>query len=261
MILSYNGLDILARIFLGLISTYLVASISELLLHRYFAHASSRTRQFWAKYPHVFGRLIRLHYRHAIVHHGMTFRVNHVTQFKDEDARNKVNRIIAPKQDDFIISEDYGLTIGLRSMITYNITVVPIIPILYLVAGPWVLIGALPGLAISPLTAMLVHPVLHQHPEESAHKAPAIAEFLLNTWYFRMLWRYHYVHHIHQNSNFNLILGGDFLLGTYRKPNAIELSKMATLRLPLDLHSTPEVIDEPLKLGDHTPSQPLAHIS
>ncbi len=155
------SLDILARIFLGLSMTYFVATISEVVWHRHVYHASSRTRRFWARYPRYFDYFLRHHYRHTIVHHALTFRVDHITQFKDLEAKKEIDLIVAPKNDKLIHRDGYGLyssiSSGLSSLITFNITVAPIIPILYWIAGPWVLVGGVPILILSPmLTAALI---------------------------------------------------------------------------------------------------------
>ena len=232
MLLALNGLDISARILLGLIVTYLVATVSEVLLHRYIAHASSKARRYWARHPRLFGHLLKLHYRHTIVHHGLTFRMNHVTQFKDTNERELTDRIVALRADELIHREDYGLTIGLRGLISYNMTVAPILPILYWIAGPWALCGALPVLTLAPFSAMLLHPFLHEH-HETARKPSAMVQLLMRTKYYRMLWTHHFVHHKYPNSNFNLLLGGDFLLGTYRRPNPSDLAEMEEVGMPL----------------------------
>lgn len=182
MLLALNGLDISARILLGLIVTYLIATVSEVLLHRYIAHASSKARRYWARHPRLFGHLLKLHYRHTIVHHGLTFRMNHVTQFKDTNERELTDRIVALRADELIHREDYGLTIGLRGLISYNMTVAPILPILYWIAGPWALCGALPVLTLAPFSAMLLHPFLHEH-HETARKPSAMVQLLMRTKY------------------------------------------------------------------------------
>ncbi|MBC8114683.1 MAG: hypothetical protein H7062_09925 [Candidatus Saccharimonas sp.] len=220
---------ILGKVLLGLVATYLVATISESLLHRFVLHASVKTRRFWVKYPGIFGHLLRAHYRHAVVHHGLTFCVNHVTQFENAEARAEVERSVAPRSDKLIQREQYGLTIGLRGFVTYNLTVVPIIPLLYGFAGPWALWGAVPVLTLAPLSAMLVHPFLHRHQEAAARGDPAVARLLMRTWYYQRLSRHHFLHHKYGNCNFNLLLGGDRLLGTHRSPTAQDMNEMAEI--------------------------------
>lgn len=231
MIAAAEGFDVSVRVLLGLVTAYLVATVSESLLHRFVGHAGGRTRRFWARHPGLFGPLLRAHYRHAVVHHGLTFRVNHVTQFEDAEAKAETDRSVAPTADALIPREHYGLTIGLRGLVSYNVTVAPILPILYGLAGAWALCGALPVLTLAPLSAMLVHPTLHRHPEAAAREAPWIVGLLIRTRYYRALWRHHFVHHKHPRWNFNLLLGGDRLLGTYRSPDARDLDEMAATRM------------------------------
>ena len=66
---------------LGLVTSYLAATVSESYLHRTVGHATPRLRRFWAQHPRLCGFLTRADYRHAVVHHGLTFARDHVTQF------------------------------------------------------------------------------------------------------------------------------------------------------------------------------------
>jgi hypothetical protein len=236
--MTFASLDILARIFFGLSVTYLVATISEVVWHRHVYHASSRTRRFWARYPRYFDYFLRHHYRHTIVHHGLTFREDHITQFKDLEAKAEIDRIVAPKNDKLIHRDGYGLyssiSTGLSGLITFNITVAPVLPILYWIAGPWVLVGGVPILILSPMLTMLIHPFLHQHHEKPAPNPSIFFKVLMRTWYFKRLWRHHFVHHKFPNSNFNLLLGGDHLLGTYRRPDEKDLIDMEAFGIPFE---------------------------
>lgn len=227
-------LSVPGRVLLGFAVTYLVATVSESLLHRYIGHANIWTRRFWSRYPRFFGPLLRVHYRHAIVHHGLTFRVDHLTQFANAEAQAEVDRHVAPRGDDLIRRERYGLTIGLRGLFTYNLTVAPIALILYVIAGPWAVWGAMPVLTLAPLSASLVHPFLHCHPEEVATKVPVLVAFLMRTRYYRALVRHHFLHHKYPNCNFNLLLGGDYLLGTHRWPTGLDVIEMEELGFPLE---------------------------
>lgn len=229
MITTVAGLGILVRVLLGFAATYLVATVSESLLHRFVGHAGGKSRRFWAKHPRLFGSLLRVHYRHAVVHHGLTFRVDHVTQFEDAAAKAEIDRAVAPRADALIRRERYGLTIGLRGLVTYNLTVAPILPILYGLAGSWAVWGALPALTLAPLSATLVHPVLHRHHEAAARAAPVLIGILMRTRYYRALLRHHFVHHKYPSWNFNLLPGGDHLLGTHRSPTVEDVNEMAAI--------------------------------
>ena len=236
--MTFASVDILARIFLGLIVTYLIATISEVMWHRHVYHASSRTRRFWSRYPRYFNFFLKHHYRHTIVHHGLTFREDHITQFKDLDAKAEIDRIVSLKNDKLIHRDGYGLspswTTGLSGLITFNLTVAPILPILYWFSGPCSFWGGLPVLTLSPMLTMMTHPYLHQHHGEPAAKPSLIMKLVMRTWYFKMLWRHHFLHHKYPSSNFNFLLGGDHLLGTYRMPDEKDLTDMAAFGIPFE---------------------------
>ncbi|WP_435007669.1 hypothetical protein P12x_004934 [Tundrisphaera lichenicola] len=222
------------QIAIGLGLGYLAASISESLLHRFVGHARAGTRRYWARHPRLFGHLLRVHYRHAVVHHGLTYRSDHVTQFDDQVHRSRVDRVIGKAGDPLIVRERYGLTIGLRSLISYNLTVVPALPVLAVMIGPWSILGALPMLMAAPLMAMVVHPSLHRPYASVDPQAPRHLARLLRTRYFRYLVRHHFLHHEDPTCNFNLLLGGDWLFGVGRRPDREELDRIRSLGLPID---------------------------
>jgi hypothetical protein len=222
------------QILFGLAATYLVATVSESYLHRFVGHASVKARRYWSKHPRLFGHLLRVHYRHAVVHHGLTFRLDHITQFENSAENAAVDRFVAHQRDSRIQEESYGLTIGLRGLVTYNLTVVPIVPIVCILTGPWALAGALPLLTVAPVLAMLIHPYLHRDHEAATREAPALVALLLKTRYFRALSRHHFLHHKYPNCNFNLLLGGDYPLGTHRSPSVEDLSEMAAIGILID---------------------------
>ena len=217
----------------GLAASYLTATVSESYLHRTVGHATPRLRRFWARHPRLCGHLSRAHYRHAVVHHGLTFVRDHVTQFLDEAAKARVDGIIAPRGDPCIERERYGLSVGVRGLLTYNATVLPILPALYWLGGPLACAGALPVLLVAPLLSKFVHPYLHLPHVEAVRIAPRPVALLLRTRYFRAVARYHYLHHVYQRSNFNLLIGGDHLLGTYRRAGPDDLRAMEAIGLPI----------------------------
>ena len=84
------------------------------------------------------------------------------------------------------------------------------------------------------MLTMMTHPYLHQHHGEPAAKPSLIMKLVMRTWYFKMLWRHHFLHHKYPSSNFNFLLGGDHLLGTYRRPDKKDLAEMAEFGIPFE---------------------------
>jgi len=217
----------------GLATSYLAATVSESYLHRTIGHATPRLRQFWARHPRLCGHLIRAHYRHAVVHHGLTFVRDHVTQFLDAADKARVDVLTAPRGDPCIAKERYGLSVGLRGLLTYNASVLSILPALFWLGGPIACAGALPMLLVTPLLSMFVHPYLHLPYHEALRLAPRPVALLLRTRYFRAVTRHHYLHHVYQRFNFNLLMGGDYLLSTYRRANLDDLQAMEEIDIPV----------------------------
>jgi hypothetical protein len=62
---------------------------------------------------------------------------------------------------------------------------------------------------------------------------PAALHFVFSTRYFRFIARHHWIHHQYPDYNFNLLPGGDFLLGRHRQPVPADLQDMAVAGLRL----------------------------
>jgi hypothetical protein len=222
------------HVLFGFALAYLVASLSESYLHRTVGHADPRVRQFWRRYPRLFRLLLKAYYRHAVVHHGLTYRDDHITQFRDPADKARVDRIVEEAADALIERERYGLTIVPRGFLTYNVAVIPLVAVLYWSAGFWVSMGALPVLTFAPLLSMVFHPYFHLPHRVAIRSAPKPVAFLLTTWYFRSVWRNHYLHHKYLRCNYNLLLGGDLILGTSRTADPTDLEAIKSLGIPSD---------------------------
>ena len=227
-------LPIYIQISTGLLMGYLTATLSESILHRYVTHATRQRKCRWASNPRLYCYLSRSHFRHAIVHHGWTFRSDHVTQFDNNNHRISVDSRALAAGDGKIKEIDYGLRAGWIGFVTYNLTTIPILPILAIVFGPWSAATATPLLAITPVLSRWFHPYLHCNHENAIREAPIWIAWLLQTTYFKAVARHHFLHHKHPNSNFNLLLGGDWLLGVHRSPTLADLEEMKGLGLRID---------------------------
>jgi hypothetical protein len=128
--------------------------------------------------------------------------------------------------------ERYGLSVGARTILTFSAAVWPMVPALFALVGPFAALAALPVPLAVPMLSMFIHPYLHLPHREALERAPRPLAFLLRTRYFRAIARHHYLHHSHPGCNFNLLMGGDWLLGTHRRPTAADLRAMAVLDIP-----------------------------
>ncbi len=117
---------------------------------------------------------------------------------------------------------------------TYNLATLPAVLALGLVVDVWAMLTAAPWLMIAPLLSRWIHPYLHLDHETAIRCAPSFIAILLGTPYFRAVARHHYLHHKYPNKNFNLLLGGDWILGRHRSASADDIDKMKALGLRID---------------------------
>ena len=88
-------------------------------------------------------------------------------------------------------------------------------------------------MVVFPLMSAAIHPWLHVRHEVARARAPRPIAWLLNTRYMRSVARHHFVHHRHLAANFNLLLGGDLLLGVHRRPTAADIDAMHREGIPV----------------------------
>ncbi|MDH5741674.1 MAG: hypothetical protein OEY77_15235 [Nitrospira sp.] len=226
-------MSIVLHIVFGLLFGYAVVSLLESAFHRAIYHADPRTRRLWARYPLIGGPFRRAYFSHGIVHHCWTFRRDFVTQFTSEHERARLDRRIQGTQSSLIRREHYGMTLRGVGIVWFNLPILPFVLLIGLVLGPWGLVGVLPALAAYKCLAMFVHPYLHR-PYDKVADAPPILRRILETGYVQFLRRHHYLHHQYPDCNFNLVLGGDVVLGRYRVPTAQDRDEMCRLGLVVD---------------------------
>ena len=227
-------MGIAGQIAAGLVLGYLVATLTESSLHRLIKHARSRGRAVWKRYPRVFQPFIRAYYSHHVVHHALTFRQDFVTQFRDRAEQEQLDEQLTGEFGALIRREQYGLTLRGSGIVAFNLPIVPFVPLIGFALGPWVLLGALPGLCAYSAITIFLHPYLHRRHSEAVREAPGAIRWLLHTRYIRAAARNHYLHHKYIRCNYNLLLGGDYLLSQHRAATADDLEEMRRLGVPVD---------------------------
>ena len=95
--------------------------------------------------------------------------------------------------------------------------------------GPAFTLGALLPFVLWPALAQFIHPYLHMSVVEVEAIAPPFIRWFSRTRYFRFLAIHHWIHHRYEHCNYNLLLGGDWLLGVVREPSDEDLSEIAKL--------------------------------
>jgi hypothetical protein len=225
--------SIFLQIVVGLLLGYVVVSLLESLIHRVIYHAGLRTRRLWAQHPRISEPFRHAYFSHGIVHHRWTFRRDFVTQFTSEHERERLDQSLQGPRGLLIRREHYGMSLRGVGIVWFNLPMVPVLLLIGLVCGPWVLVGALPALAGYSCLAMFVHPYLHR-PHDAVVGASPVLRWMLTTGYIRFLRQHHYLHHRYLDCNFNLLLGGDIVLGRYRMPTVQDWDEMCRLGLVVD---------------------------
>ncbi|MCI0466290.1 MAG: hypothetical protein L0Y57_04690 [Beijerinckiaceae bacterium] len=222
-----------ALIFSGLVCGHLTISLCESFFHRTIQHASPSLRRWYEKAGWPGQSLLYAWYSHHVVHHSLTFRANHVTQFRSDAERSKLNSRLKTECIDDIIECRYGVILGSqpKSYVKYIAPSLPIFTSLCCLGGGWFSIGACVPFFIWPLLAQFVHPYLHMRYDLVMQRGPIVIRALARTAYFRYLARHHWLHHRYKNCNYNLLLGGDYILGVHRPATAKDIGEMRSIGL------------------------------
>lgn len=217
---------------LGISLGYLLFSIAESIVHKYFLHAKRQTREYWPKLGFLGTYLQNSWYSHHVAHHHRTFKSNHVTLFDSEHQRKELNQLLTENGKNSIIFSSYGLRVGdFFEKIKYLCPHLPWIITVCYFGGGWFTLGLCIPLCFYIWIAEYVHPYLHFPYNQAINSASTLMRFVLRTQYFRLLTQHHYLHHKYSNCNFNLMLGADRLLGCHQSPNEKELIEINKLGL------------------------------
>ncbi len=229
---------------LGAALGLLFATIFESVGHKFFGHPSAWQLRIYFRFPRLFDPFLRCYYHHYVIHHEMTYQRSLLEQFESADDKIRVDTWIRDSfPEDFsslVFRERYNLTLlGVQGILPFALP---------FTAGP-ALVGALFGwkaalgalfTSFTPvLMSKFIHPLVHDPRGEA--KAGPIRRFISRSRYMRRVVANHFMHHRHMETNFNLLLGGDHLVGLYRKPSAAEEAEINELLAKFDeLRDRPE---------------------
>jgi hypothetical protein len=234
---------VLASIILGFVGGHFTVSVCESIFHRTIQHASPKLRHWYGKAGIIGQALLDAWYSHHGVHHLLTFRANHVTQFASDEERTRLNSRLKTKRANDIIERRYGVILGSRPK-SYAKYVAPtllfFVPLCFL-GGGWFTVGACVPFCIWPLLAQFVHPYLHMPYGSVMKQGPIVIRALARTAYFKYLARHHWLHHRYIDCNYNLLLGGDYVLGVHRPASAQDIAEMRAIGLWTGAHCPPEL--------------------
>src|SRR6516225_5628682 len=96
----------------GFVCGYFVISVCESFFHRSIGHASPRLRRLYKWGGWLGSALTEAWFSHHVVHHCLTFRVNHVTQFSSDEERFRLDAQLKANGADDNIDCKYGLIVG-----------------------------------------------------------------------------------------------------------------------------------------------------
>jgi hypothetical protein len=222
----------MAQCLWGLLLGYLIATWAESFFHHHIGHASPRVRAFWERHPRIGKPFLQAFYAHHIIHHARTFRRDFVTQFMDDEERQRLDAILPPDHKDEIIRNKYGVTITGTSTIWFVAPVMPFVPLLYLAFGPIVtLSAAVPMFIVYPMMSKWLHPLIHKAEEDLLHTCTPFEQWVMNTWYMKLVVIDHFLHHEYIMCNFNLLRGGDFIRRKHRSPGSKDVREMRRIGL------------------------------
>ncbi|MDH5231877.1 MAG: hypothetical protein OEZ58_16565 [Gammaproteobacteria bacterium] len=232
----FNGFTIIGlKIVAGFIVGYLVASYIESYMHQNVSDANMKRVKKWKKHPTLFWYFIRTHYSHHVIHHVKTFKQNYVTQFRNEDEKLALDKVLdgRGRHGEIIKQSRYAVKLHGSGSLVFIAPLLPAIPLFSYTLGPWSLVGAVMALSLPPIFSNYIHQYLHMPHEHAIKQAPPLIAWLLKTEYFKAVARNHYMHHRYMVGNFNLVLGGDILRGVNRKPSDRDIQHMLELGLPV----------------------------
>lgn len=211
---------------------YICASCWETILHGWILHANSDHRRLWRRLPKIWHNLLQYGwYSHHIVHHCLTFRQDHITQFSSKEEQNKVDNLLQKELDGYQRT-GYGLSIyGFWEFFMFLIPLFTL-PLFYIFGGLIETLVVIPILSSQMILSYFVHTWLHKSQAEVITKAPTWIRYLVRSRYGRFIVCHHYLHHHYPTYNFNLLWGGDWLLGVHLKPtqkDLIEINRLCLL--------------------------------
>lgn len=220
-------------LFSGFMPGYILASWIESYMHQNVSDAPLKVVKGWKKYPRLFRYLIRTNYSHHVIHHIKTYKKDHVTQFTTEAERVELDKLLygMDSHGRIIIDSKYAVKLHGSGALVFIAPLVPIIPLSHFLLGPMATIGCCLALALPPLFSNYLHPYLHMPYASALNSSPWWLRPIIRTGYFRAMCINHFLHHRYMTSNFNLVLGADWIRGVARRPNELDLKLMKDIGL------------------------------
>jgi hypothetical protein len=228
---------IIVNFAIGLAIGYFLASFIESILHEYVSDAPVWSVEKWRRHPKLFRVLLDTYFSHHVIHHHQTFRKDHITQFASDEQRTRVHNALLARgrHGRLIINGEYANRLHAEGGVVFALPGLLTALVLGLILPISMAIGSGLALMLPSIFSYWVHPYLHRSFDEGQKNAPAAMRFLLCTKYFKAVYRNHFMHHRYDGtSNFNLVLGADYLRNRARAPSSDDVDAMAKVGMPLD---------------------------
>ena len=218
--------------FLGMILGLISATISESFFHMFFGHPFEIVKKLYFKNTSIFSACLKPYYQHFVIHHKKTYLKHFFSQFDSKEHKERVDNWIVKNFDEefknLIWIERYNLTLkGFIGTLPFAgpFCIGPALICYFL--GIEAFLGCLVTSYIPVWMSKYIHPLIHA-PEET-HKHGTFVRWFMKTRYAERVLLNHFLHHNNGNKNFNLFLGGDYLIGLHRSGSPDELVEYGDL--------------------------------
>jgi hypothetical protein len=221
-----------AYFIVGLALGYLVGSLLESVLHEYVSDAPQHYVVAWRRYPRLLRVLIKTNFSHHVVHHYLTFRTDHVTQFASDEERERLKKqlLARGRHGEIIIGDDYANRLHAEGGFVFALPAIVAGIVLSIFAPVSLAVGAVITLSLPTLFSHYMHPYLHKRFDDMVRSAPSVVAWILQTPYVKTMYVSHFMHHrYHGSSNYNLVLGADHIRGRMRKPSSEDIAAMRAI--------------------------------
>jgi len=188
------------------ITSYFTATLWEHYLHKEILHARPKKAKKWSKYYRLLYKGV---YSHHVVHHKKTFQTNYHRQFDSQKQQQELDIHLIEKFGQTNNRRKYGLTIN--TLWEYSMFMLPwffMAPLVYLYFELYQFFIFTFTLMLPLLLSKYIHPFLHTDLENKS--------WIYNNFYTRKIYKTHKNHHQDDTKNFNLLLGGDWIMGSYQ---------------------------------------------
>ncbi|MCY2968938.1 MAG: hypothetical protein NT069_35820 [Planctomycetota bacterium] len=221
----------MSQILMGIVGGYVVATVAESLQHRLFGHTPYCLRKAWRYFPKHLEWFRLVWWSHTLVHHFAA-------------AGNRFTSPITPspealgpmtqQQRNIVTGNHFGLTTKWSDVIWFMWLPLTTVPLFWATLGEQAAIAAIVPMLFPPLFSKFVHRHIHSPYDVAIRESGLPTRWLLRTRYGRAMIRHHWMHHRYAGSNFNLLLGGDWILGVGRRPTNNDIREMSEQGITLD---------------------------